>query len=108
MEFRKRHVQTQTAHGFMSFFPFVSGVIVCFLLFLQVVVSNRLATAGYEISQIDTEIETTTEQNELLKEQIASASALTTLKSEAEKLGFNKSVTPAFLKPALPVALGSH
>ena len=109
MEF-KRHTMAKrksTPEGVGSL-PWCLGISVCFLLFIQVLVSNRLATTGYQINKIEGNIEDITSDNEPLKEKIASASAFITLKIKAEQLGFTKSISPAFFSHILPVALNGH
>ncbi len=79
--------------------------IVIFLLVLQVVVSNRLSTAGIELNRIENDVRNLTQENEILEERIASASALLTLKEKAFEPGFTRQVSPVFLAHDLPVAL---
>lgn len=79
--------------------------LVIFLLLLQVVVSNRLSTAGIELNRIEEDIRNMAQENEILEERIASASALLTLKEKALELGFTRQVSPVFLAHDSPVAL---
>ena len=108
MEFKRRHITSKSTGSRFQYLSWFLGLVVCLLLFAQVIVSNRLATTGYQMNEIETDIEATSENNELLKEQIASASALTTIQIKAEKLGFNRPVRPTFLDHTLPVALGTQ
>lgn len=61
-----------------------------FLGVFQVIVSNKLATAGERLSQIDEEIKALKEENEGLKKEIAISSSLATIAKKAEKSGFLK------------------
>jgi len=88
--------------------PSLLGGLVIVLLILQVIVSNRLATTGLKISQIETNIEKLRQGNADLNQQIASASALLTIQDEAKKLGFVKTSKPVYLSQDLPVALDLH
>lgn len=88
--------------------PIALGIVVICLLVIQVLVSNRLATSGSTIDQVESQIGEISQTNSALEEKIASYSAFTTLKIRAEALGFIKPVTPVYLSPDLPVALDTH
>ena len=75
-------------------------------LLIQVFVSNRFAAAGRHISETDTKIKQLAQENSLLQEQIASASAILMIKQNAESLGFVRATTPLFLVLDQPVAVG--
>lgn len=66
----------------------IVGFVLIILAIIQVVISNRLVTAGQRLTQIDKEIKRIEEENEYLKKEIASFSSLTTIAKEAEKAGF--------------------
>ena len=79
--------------------------VVLSLLILQVFVSNWLATSGLEISEIDHDIQNLTAENADLRQQIASASSLTTLRTKAADLGFIYPARPVFFNKEPVVAL---
>lgn len=82
----------------------ITIVITIFLLILQVVVANRLTTAGLTLNQLGAKEESLNEENELLEKKIASSSSLTAIAQKAEGLGFIKSQL-LYLTPSFPVAL---
>ncbi len=82
----------------------LSGIIV-FLLVAQVVISNRLATSGIKINHTESEISRLSNENIMLSEKIASASAIFTIKQKALQLGFVKQIKPVYLSEDIPVAL---
>lgn len=84
--------------------PIILNGIVILLLLAQVIVSNRLATTGSNMNSLEEEIQTLAQQNKLLDEQIASNSALLTLKQRSVILGFTKTIKPIFLSQEPPVA----
>lgn len=67
------------------------------LTVVQVVVSNKLSTAGKELSQITDKIEEQKLANEILKAQIASMSAFTNIAKNAQKLGYARDNSPLVL-----------
>lgn len=86
--------------------PTILTCIVITLLLVQVAVSNRLATTGVRVSIVEEEIQSLSQQNTNLAVQIASASALMTLKEKAANLGFTKAIKPIYLSQDLPIARG--
>ncbi|RJR15544.1 hypothetical protein C4579_01875 [Candidatus Microgenomates bacterium] len=85
--------------------PRLLTIISVVLMVLQVIVSNRLANMGLQISQTDTEIQSITQENTDLRQKIASASSLLTLEEKAQELGFVIPSQPVYLSKDLPVAL---
>ncbi len=75
------------------------------LLVIQVVVSNRLATSGLKIVQMETDIGRLNQENGDIRQEIASASALLTITEKAKALGFIKKAQPLFISVIQPVAL---
>ena len=69
---------------------FLKGVPIAVVLFilLEFVVTNHLAGLGDNVNSIDQRIQDLQEENERLVIEIASASAMTTVASNASKLGF--------------------
>ena len=84
------------------------GVLVFMLLIIQVIVSNRLAIYGNQISQIDQKMESINQENINISEKIASASSLIVIKQKSLEMGFNQTITPYYVSDNLPVALGLH
>ena len=82
----------------------IMGVATC--LFLQVFISNRYAVSGGLINTVDTDIKLLTDENNGLREKIASASSTLALSEKAVQLGFVKRISPDFLTADLPVAAG--
>lgn len=87
--------------------PYILSGVVYVLLVLQVVISNRLAVTGKHISQIEEDLSQTQKENTLLRERIASASSLLTLKSKVKDMGFEKQIEPIYLSDELPIALSA-
>lgn len=85
--------------------PYLLLSILAGLLVLQVVVSNQLTTAGYDISNIEKEIYELKTENNSYEEKIASASSLLTLRQKAVDMGFTKQVKPLYLSHDAQVAL---
>ncbi len=95
IKIQKRHFPIQ---------KYLLGLILI-LLFIQVLVSNRLATTGTVIIDTESKIADLTQQNSNLREKIASASALVTIKQKAVALGLDQQIKPIYLSEKLPVAL---
>jgi len=75
------------------------------LLVTQVLVSNRLATAGEHLSQTESEIVRLQGINIHIKNQVASASAMLTLREKAQNFGFSEPAAPIYFSQEFPVAL---
>lgn len=76
------------------------------LVILELVVTNQLAVMGEKVKDAEARIDLLRTENELLSEQIASASALLTIASKAQSLGFVKPASTVNLAPEqFPVAL---
>lgn len=103
MKYQKQRLVKKPA-GRKSVLPFFLGIIVLGLLVAQVIVSNRLATSGLKITDLENEISDLNQANSLYTEKIASASALTTLRSKAKELGFVKNISPVYFSRDVPVA----
>lgn len=61
------------------------------LILVELVVANELAGLGQSTYEIDRKIENLREENELLGQEIASASALLTIEEKARAMGFRQS-----------------
>lgn len=84
------------------------GIIAILLLTAQFVLSNELASWGGKIKTLDQQISETLDHNELLTEQIASASALFTVQVKAKEQGFVEPARKQYVTLTvdnLPVAL---
>ena len=66
------------------------ALILILLGVFQLIISNRLATAGEKLTQINKEIKALEEENERLKKEIAISSSLTTIAKKADEMGFLK------------------
>ena len=81
-------------------------IISLLLLFLQVVVANRLTTAGLTFSRLLEQKERLNEDNDLLAVKIASASSLAQITKISQSEGF-KEPRFLYLEKQIPVALGN-
>ncbi len=89
---------------FLKSLPFF----VVMLVVLQVVVTNELAGMGQNVTNIESQIEAVTTQNELLRQQVASSSSLLLIEEKAKEQGFSEPTTTSYLPlDRLPLALGS-
>lgn len=84
--------------------PLLVGASVIALLITQIIVSNSLATTGSGVSQTEKEIQDLKDENALLREHIASAAALLTVKEKAKELGLVMSSKPVYLESEADVA----
>ncbi len=75
-----------------------------FLLFLQVLVANRLTTAGLTLSQTESETTILRDENEFLERKIASFSSLVSVSQKAAEAGYVKPKI-YYLVSEVPVAL---
>jgi hypothetical protein len=96
-------------HGYVIKFALF---IIIFLSIVQVVVSNRLSTAGMALGKIEDEIRFYKRENASLSEEFFLASSLANISSKAAEMGFigNKSqlvltTSDLVLKTSLPFAL---
>jgi len=63
-------------------------ILVIVLFCMQLIVSNRLATTGAELSSMQNETAVLVLENEQLRHTIASHSSLMVISKEAQKMGF--------------------
>lgn len=81
-------------------------ILVVVLVVLELVVTNELASLGEKVNGIEVKIGALQEENELLSQEVASASSLLSLASRAKDLGFVEAgATLSFTSEQLPVAL---
>ena len=79
-------------------------ILLSILSVIQVALLNRFSTVGDKLTVLNRQIQNFNDQNSLLTEQIASASSMTTLSQEAQRLGLVKQSTLVSLDTPLPVA----
>lgn len=80
-------------------------VIIIGLSIVQIALSNQMATAGTELAEISNKIDEYKKENTQLEEKVLEASALTTIDTKAQKLGFVPETTQIDLSTPLPLAL---
>lgn len=83
-------------------------LIVILLIVIELVWSNTLVRSGQEVTATDLDIANLRQENELLSQQVASASALTTIALLAKDSGFVVPTRSQFVmmnSDTLPVAL---
>ncbi len=83
-------------------------LVIVFLLVVKIVATNTLASFGERVRAIDLRISHLTEENELLSQQVASASSLLTITVRATGMGFGeptKSQMMTMVQDQFPVAL---
>ena len=86
-------------------------LIVCLLLITEIIVSNELAALGRKVSIHDSDIERIDEENQMLREEIASSSSLIAVTVRAQEAGFQDPRSGQILTlvpEQLPVAFGTH
>lgn len=78
------------------------------LLVVQVVVSNELGKLGNRMGQLDMAVNDQRSSHEILQAEVASASALMTIRDKAVALGFHDPAQNQIiaLTPQVPVAFG--
>lgn len=81
----------------------IIAIIAIFLLLLQVVVANRLTTAGLTLDSLAGQEQGLRQENELLERKIATFSSITYIAQKAAEAGFAKP-QPFYLIPEFPVA----
>lgn len=74
------------------------------LSIVQVIVANRIATTGIEVSKMQQTIKTYKHKNAILKERILKEAAFTEIASKAATLGFVDSKNTIHLSSPLPLA----
>jgi len=92
----------------MTSLPRLTKIIVSLTLILviiQIVVANRLSSAGFILNSLKNEEKSLTKENELLERKIATSSSLTHIAKKAEDEGFVKAQT-LYLSPKVSVAAG--
>ncbi len=95
--------------SFLSFFLKSLPLVVFILVIVQVVVTNQLAGLGADVTDIETRIEATVAENEILRQQVASASSLLLIEQKAKEQGLTEPQATSYLSlDPLPLALSSQ
>lgn len=86
---------------------FITGLIliILFLSIVQVVVSNRLSTAGVELGRLQDEIKEYKNDNAIVLEKLLSFSSLTHIADVAKGEGFVNNKSYVLVTSPLPLAL---
>ena len=71
----------------------------------QVGIANEMSTTGAELATIQSQVDNYKRENTVLQEQLLTASSLTTISQEAEKMGYVEASQPISLEAPLPLAL---
>ncbi|MGH7246037.1 MAG: hypothetical protein ACREGI_03830 [Candidatus Levyibacteriota bacterium] len=79
-------------------------LIVC-LSIVQITVSNILSTDGITLNNFTSQIDALKKENAVLREEVYTASSLTTISNDAGKLGFVEAKTPIVIANSLPLAI---
>lgn len=82
-------------------------ILIAVLAVFQIVVSNRLSSFGKDISEISSKTNKIVLENERMKKNIASHSAVLTLSKRAEEMGFTKKADLLYIDELYSVAQGS-
>lgn len=95
----------------MNIFRYIARhipLIVILLVVIELVWTNTLVKSGRQVTETDFSITSIRQQNELLAQRVASASALTTIAAKAKEAGFVEPTRKQFVMmgaETLPVAL---
>lgn len=81
------------------------GFMVLILALVQLFVSQRLATAGEEVRQLETEAAQLENENRILADEIGKMGSLSMISSKARDLGLVRTTQVFHLTPQVPVAL---
>lgn len=85
-------------------------ILAVILVVLQVIVSNRLATLGKRLGELESDIIVETDRKMALEMEVASRSALLAVRKKAEDMGFAEPTTKQILNltPEVPVAFEAN
>lgn len=86
---------------------YIVYLIVFILIILQITASNRLTGFSKRITTLDKQISVLNMENERVKKNIASASALTSITVKAQELGFTSKAEIVYLDELYSVAQNS-
>jgi len=79
--------------------------IIAGLTIAQINVGNKIATAGSELSQIQSEVDKYERENSILQEQILDTSSYTNIEEKAKELGFAPVKKSVSMVSAPPLAM---
>lgn len=84
----------------------LAGIVglIFFLAVLQVASSNRISTAGIELSRLQVSVKDVKRQNALLREKLLTLSSLNRIASKAGELGFVEAKSNLYITSPLPLA----
>lgn len=95
--------------SFISFFLKSLPFIALILVIIQVVVTNQLVGLGEYVTDIESRIEATVAENEILRQKVASASSLLLIEQKAKEQGMTEPNATSYMPlDTLPLALGSQ
>ena len=78
---------------------------VVFLFLADLIIANRLATAGEKIKALESELEKLKIETSSLEEKIAHSGSIAGIIRRAEGLGFTDSPTVFYLREEIPMAM---
>lgn len=84
-----------------GFITFTTLTVLAVCASFQLVTTHRLSTAGIELTEIETQIQTLLKENEELRHTIASHSSLMTVSVRAKELGFREASVFYVEKPPI-------
>lgn len=102
---RKIELKSSKSKKRFNLLALISIAFLVVLLFLQVILSNRLASYGEELSALSKEENTLSLENELLLREIASQSAIATIAQKAQEMSFVSPTKFLIAQEEEPVAL---
>ncbi|HVZ58182.1 MAG TPA: hypothetical protein VG935_00300 [Patescibacteria group bacterium] len=82
----------------------INIAIIVGLSIVQVIAANSISTTGIQLSRIEDQIASVKKENTIIREQVLTLSALTTIASEASEMGFVQSKSPLVVTQPLPLA----
>lgn len=82
-------------------------ILIAVLAVFQIIISNKLSSYGRDISEISSKTNQILVENERLKKNIASSSAILTLTKRAQELGFSKKAEVLYIDSEYAVAQNS-
>lgn len=76
---------------FIRFCLVLTPIAAVFLIVAELLVTNELAGLGKRVQQTDIAIDSYREENDILRQRVASASSLLTIENKARLMGFTES-----------------
>jgi hypothetical protein len=93
---------------FLSVTTVFLSLLVCTLVVVQVWLLNRNSTSGEYLTNLNLKIQQVEAQNDTFREQIASASALSTISKRALDIGLTPTIIQLSLTTPAVIAYTSH